>query len=166
MGVMPPPDPTKLEMDFTESSFFKLSGGKRHLPTPAEVRVSLIQKNVVRFENLNLLVKFGDNVKVAEAQSQWALRRAIGDKVPIPEVYGWRVDQGQVFIYMQLIPGPTLKQGWHSLNDSDKEAVCHQLRQIIDSLRQVKQDAPNPFIGMLQNCSGISGYLSDTYRIS
>ena len=104
------PDSNMSEMDFLESSFFK---DNQCLPTPAEVR-SLWDHEMpnqplpVRFEHLNLIVKFGPRVDVAKAQCLWVIKRVLGDKVPVPEVYGWRVDGRDVFIYMELIRGDTL----------------------------------------------------------
>jgi tRNA A-37 threonylcarbamoyl transferase component Bud32 len=87
----------------------------------------------VRFENLNLLVKFGPHVTVSEAQSLWAIKTVLGDEIPVPELHGWRVDGRDVFIYMEYIQGETLKDRWDSLTDADKTSVCNHLRQIITS---------------------------------
>jgi aminoglycoside phosphotransferase len=75
----------------------------------------------------------------------------LGDEVPVPEVYGWRVHDDQVFIYMQLIQGQALIDQWDSLSISDKMVVCDQLRGIVTSLRSVEQDPDDVFIGMLWN---------------
>ena len=76
------------------------------------------------------------------------VRHTHGDKVPVPEVYGWRVDgYGEAFIFMDFIPGEALKDRWPSLNDSEKTAVCARLREMVDSLREVRQDSADPFTG-------------------
>jgi hypothetical protein len=148
------PDATKQEMDFLESSFFKINGLNRRLPTPAEVRALSPTHTIssqpppVKFEHLNLIVKFGPHVSVVEAQCLWLIRKVLRHEVPVPEVYGWRVDGRHVFIYMQLIRGPTLKERWNLLSGSDRAAVCDQIRQIVRSLRQVEQDPHDKFIGM------------------
>ena len=148
------PDASKQVMDFLESSFFKTNGPDRRLPTPAEVRtlspthITRPQPPPVKFEHLNLIVKFGPHVSVEEAQCLWLIRSILSREVPVPEVYGWRVDRRQVFIYMQLIRGPTLEDRWNSLSDSDKAAVCNQICQIVRSLRQVEQHPHDRFIGM------------------
>jgi hypothetical protein len=151
------PDAEKKEMNFLESSFFKSNGPTRSLPTPAEVRArspldtSSSQPPPVKFENLKLVVKFGPHVSVAEAQCLWLIRKMLPSEVPVPEIYGWRVDGRLVFLYMQLIRGPTLNERWDALSDSDKTAVCDHLRQIITSLRRLKQAPGDSFIGMSQN---------------
>ena len=100
-------------MDFLDSYFFQSKEHSRCLPTPAEVRalseVKIFQPHPVIVEHLNLLVKFGPHVTVAEAQCLWLVRRILGDKVPVPEVYGWRVVGLEVFIYIHLVRGVTLK---------------------------------------------------------
>jgi aminoglycoside phosphotransferase len=55
------------------------------------------------------------------------------DTVPAPEVYGWREDDGQVFIYMELVNGITLEKSWDNTNKEDRIAVCHQLRRMVDA---------------------------------
>jgi hypothetical protein len=149
------PDGREPKMDFLESSFFKDNVPGRRLPTPAEVRAlsgtnqARPQPPPVRFEHLNLIVKFGPHVTVAEAQCLWVIKRVLRDEVPVPEVYGWRVDGGNVFIYMQFVRGETLKDQWDFLSVADKSTVCDHLRQITTSLRQVEQDPNDSFIGML-----------------
>ena len=149
------PDSQKWEMDFVESSFFKDNGPKPCLPTLEEVRaLSGTNQNKdrpppVRFEHLNLIVKWGPNVTVSEAQSLWAIERVLGDEVPVPELYDWRVDGRDVFIYMECVQGETLKDRWGFLTDADKTVVCDDLRQIITSLRRVEQDPNDTSIGMM-----------------
>ncbi|KFZ14756.1 hypothetical protein V501_03063 [Pseudogymnoascus sp. VKM F-4519 (FW-2642)] len=97
-------------------------------------------------EHLNLLVKWGSYVTVSEAQSLWVIKRVLGNEVPVPELYGWRVDGRDVFIYMEYIKGEKLKDRWDSLTDADKTYICHHLRQILTSSRQVEQDPDDAFI--------------------
>ncbi|TGO22418.1 hypothetical protein BPAE_0169g00260 [Botrytis paeoniae] len=108
------------------------------LPTPAEVLAlsgngqTKPQPPPVIFEHLNLLVKFGRYVTLAEAQCLWIIREDLGDEVPVPEIYGWRVDGDHDF-----------------MDDSDKTSVCEQLSKIISSLRSVEQDPQDSFVGSL-----------------
>lgn len=101
-------------MDFLESSFFRPHDPHKHLPTPQEVRAlsagPSAQPDPVKFEELGLIVKFGPRVTVGEALCPWAIRRVLEDSAPVPEVYGWRIDGIEVFIYMELIQGDTLKE--------------------------------------------------------
>ena len=91
------PDASKKSIDFLDSSFFKVHGPTRRLPTPAEVRAlsepgsNRTQPPPVKFEKLDLLVKFGPHVSVSEAQCLWMIRRTFGNRIPVPEVYAWRV---------------------------------------------------------------------------
>ncbi len=48
----------------------------------------------VRFEDLNLVVKYGRENTIAEALCLWAIRRFLPDQVPVPEVHGWCEDGG------------------------------------------------------------------------
>ncbi|EXJ77067.1 hypothetical protein A1O3_10225 [Capronia epimyces CBS 606.96] len=76
-----------------------------------------------------------------------AVRKRLGDQVPVPEVFGWRIRHDRVFIYMELISGTTLQKCWNDLNLSEKDSLCEQLSQILSSLRQLKQR--NEFIGSI-----------------
>ncbi len=76
-------------------------------------------------------------------------------EVPVPEVFGWRIDGKETFIYMSLIDGSRLSEAWPTLTEDNKTAICTQLRGIVACLRKMKQsqlqgpDAPpSPFIGM------------------
>ncbi|KAE8401949.1 hypothetical protein BDV37DRAFT_285209 [Aspergillus pseudonomiae] len=157
-----PPDGTKLEMDFLDSTFFKTPG--QRLPTPAQVRALstdiyiLPQPKPIIFRNPNIFVKFGRYVTVAEAQCLWMIRQVFQGTVPVPELFGWRVDdKGYVYIYMQLIEGQTLLDGWDDLQSTDKEVMCNQLCQIIRSLRQLSQPS-GKYIGSI-NCQKIPDYV-------
>ncbi|CAE7030240.1 hypothetical protein PTNB73_05562 [Pyrenophora teres f. teres] len=144
--MLPPelPDSSQPCMDFTDSTWFKTHGRTREFPTPEHVRsfsMPPVCPHVVRFEDLGLIVKFGRVVSILEAINAWAVRRVFQDLVPIPEVYGWRVVKREeetcngkireVFIYMQLVQGPTLKQQWPTL--SSEESIPES-EQVIGSI--------------------------------
>ncbi|PGH26514.1 hypothetical protein AJ80_01828 [Polytolypa hystricis UAMH7299] len=135
--------------------------GKRCLPTPAEVAARSKQfgnhprPRPVRFDDLNLVVKFGPLVRVEEAICLRMIGAALSGKVPVPEVYGWRVDGRYVFIYMELVQGETLHDRWDSLSNGDRTVICNQLPEIISPLRDVAQEPTNRFIGSItgQSCN-------------
>ncbi|KMP08837.1 hypothetical protein CISG_01875 [Coccidioides immitis RMSCC 3703] len=144
------------EVNFLDSSFFATKAGqKRGLPTPIEVIA--LSKDFktdpppapVKFDHLNLLVKFGSAVEIEEALCLRMIRKTFCDKIPVPEVYGWKVHNGCVFIYMELIRGDTLHDRWDSLSEAEKASICDQLQVIVSSLRQVEQDPKDPFIGSI-----------------
>lgn len=141
-------------MDFLDSSFFATKPARTSLPTPSEVIArskdskSTPRPTPVKFDSLSLVVKFGPHVVVDEALCLHIIHKAFFDKVPVPEVYGWKVEGGCVFIYMELIQGASLQGRWDSLSDPDKTLICDQLREIVSSLRQIEPDPTDPFIGM------------------
>lgn len=68
----------------------------------------------------------------------------------MPELFGWRVgDENYVFIYMELIEGPTLEEYWEHLSIIEKKSILDQLSRIIENLRRLAQDPSNQFIGIL-----------------
>jgi hypothetical protein len=162
---------TVQEMDFLDSSFFQ-SWPREKLPTPAETRALSPGRTdrplPVIMEHLNLLVKFGPHVIVAESQCLWFIRRTLGDIVPVPEIYGWRTDGPEVFLYMQLIRGVTLKQRWDYLSIAQRTSVCRQFCGIISTLRQIKQHPSERFIGTFvssRNSECVCGFSNLNRRI-
>jgi hypothetical protein len=133
-------------------------GKTRQCPTPQHLR-SLFKPHQlprpVRFEDLGLIVKFGSHIPVVEAINLLAVRRVFQDLVQAHEVYGWRVleregDTLEVFIYMQVIPGPTLEQRWSSLSLAEKQTICSDLRTFVFSFRGLLDDkAGEQVIGKL-----------------
>ncbi|TVY55970.1 hypothetical protein LCER1_G002221, partial [Lachnellula cervina] len=88
-----------------DSSVFSKNGPNSSLPSPAVVRATqktrhLSRSMTVRFEDLKLVVKYGSQITIAEAQCLWATRRLLPDQVPVPEVYGWCEDGGEIYIYI------------------------------------------------------------------
>ncbi|KAF1842869.1 uncharacterized protein K460DRAFT_314583 [Cucurbitaria berberidis CBS 394.84] len=147
------PDASQTQMDFQDSTWFKTHGLTRSLPSPEDVRARCPAptldnpKPIVRYEELDLLVKFGDRVRVSEAVCLRAIKQLFGNQVPVPEIYGWRVEGQHVFIYMQLIHGPTLLERWATMSYEDRQSVCSHLHVILHYLRLTKQDSSNEFIG-------------------
>lgn len=149
-----------------ESSFFNKW---RVLPSPKQVRekataqwvagTALDKRKVLTyggkhekpplavFEDLGLVVKWGVQVMISEAQSAYAVHSLLKDRVPVPEIYGWRTDGEEKFIYMQYIHGQTLEKAWDSLQNDEREAVSLQLHDILKNLRQLEQDPADTFIG-------------------
>ena len=144
--------PSDSSVVFKESTYFSENGPNSSLPSPAIVRATqkarhLSRSMTVRFEDLKLVVKYGNKITIAEALCLWAIRRFLPDQVPVPEVYGWCEDGGEFFIYMELIQGETLEKKWESLSKPERIDVCGQLRVMLSELRSLKQDPENQFLG-------------------
>lgn len=143
---------------FEQSSFFSRNGPDAALPSPSEVLAKSatedphfkehINHPPVLFEPLGLVVKFGKDptVTIAEGQCLWSLHQLL-PQVPVPEIYGWRQDGDNTFLYMELVQGVTLENQWDSLNRTERGAVCEHLRDILTELRQLRQDPSDLFLG-------------------
>lgn len=146
---------------FKDSTFFAREGAQ--LPTPAEVRQAAgaayihgrPQPPPVLFPSLNLLVKYGSEITAAEGQCLWAIRRFL-PSVPVPEVYGWCHDDPETFIYMELVDGITLQEGWPDLDVEERLGICTQLHPMLRDLRQLRQDPGHRFVGELLAISSVS----------
>jgi len=89
---------------------------------------------------MQLVIKYGPRVTIDEAVTMLMVKKVLGDLVPVPELFGWRVHQGTVFIYMELISCVTLQECWSSMELPGQHSICGQLCQIISSLRQVQHE--------------------------
>ena len=162
--ISPASLPNDDDITFPESSFFKEHGVHAGLPTPAMVREESARlKNLpgtwarkswaVPFFSMKLLVKWGREITIAEGHCLWAIRKTLGGQVPVPEVYGWCRDGGEVFIYQQLIEGQTLEDVSDKLSLSDCADLQRQLRQIVISLRSLRQAPVDSFVGNFRHIS-------------
>ncbi|KAH3913092.1 hypothetical protein HBI56_087890 [Parastagonospora nodorum] len=145
------------EVVFLDSSFLK-KYDLTSLPSPSAVReVASRSKDPrakrrnrplpVYFPSLSLCVKYGTEVTIAEGQCLLFIRSRFLQDIPVPEVYKWCKDDGQVFIYMELIDGVTLEKSWEGLEEEDRLAICEQLRRMINALRSLECDSNVAFIG-------------------
>lgn len=146
------PDVEVKERDFVDSFFFKKHGTLSHLPHPSHVKAqrepSTPQPEPVKYEDLNLIVKFGPHVTIEEGLCLWAIKHSLQDAIPVPELYGWRIHEGTVFIYMELIKGITLADRWDILDVDARRIICGQLQKSLSSLRSLRQEPTNAFLGM------------------
>jgi aminoglycoside phosphotransferase len=101
------------------------------------------------FEELGLFVKWGSSVQVSEAQCLYAIRQTLKGDVPVPEVYGWRAEGDEKYIYMEYVKGESLERLWPIMGHEDKAGISRELGTIFQRLRQVEQDPENPFIGTI-----------------
>ncbi|KAI1377585.1 kinase-like domain-containing protein [Hypoxylon crocopeplum] len=147
--------PRAEDMVFRDSSFSRKN--RPGLPSPQEIREKNIKINGFRarprrpppipFEELGLIVKFGSEITIAEAQCLWYFNRYMKNAVPTPELYGWCRDGGETFIYMELVSGDTLEDAWPSLNQEERDVVCRQLRTSVKAWRSLRQETEPYYIG-------------------
>lgn len=142
---------------YPKSSFFQEQRPSA-LPSPAEVRTLNKASGHYRatefdspcpviIPSLGLLVKYGGSVTKTEAETQVLMRDLLKDQVPIPEVFGWAEDGRQGFIYMSLVKGDTLQSRFGSMNESERQAVCKELRGMVNAWRTLKQDPSDKYVG-------------------
>lgn len=151
--------PTEENIDFHDTSFFTQNAPGAKLPSPEEVRKLNFELNgryaknqrppLVFYEDLGLVVKYGRWIHVAEAQCLWWFNRHMKDVVPTPELFGWRHDGDEVFIYMELIKGEILEDAWPDLSEGEKDGICQDLRACVKAWRGLRQETEPYFIGEL-----------------
>jgi len=123
--------------DQVRAKGLELWGPESLLPTPKPVL----------FEEFDLVVKYGADVLIAEGQCLWYFNRHMRDHVPTPEVYGWQVEGGQTFLYMQFVHGETLADVWPSMREEDRDAICEELHQCVAAWRELRQESKPYYIG-------------------
>lgn len=127
-------------------------------PPPTETR----RRMLVPFPELSLLVGYNTNIDngaaAAEGKAMMLLRRAMagvggggggGSRVgiPVPEVFGWRREGGEGFVYMELPEGEVLEERWSGMSEAEKGAVCAQLREMVGLWRRLRHGGVE-FVGM------------------
>ncbi|KAK4098466.1 kinase-like protein [Parathielavia hyrcaniae] len=96
---------------------------------------------------LGLVVKHGLLVTRAELDAQLYAYHALQNRVPAPEVVGWTEDDGQGFLYMELINAPTLSARWSSLAELERRALCTELKEMVRAWRGLEQDLNDVYVG-------------------
>ena len=161
--------PKDENFDILTSSFFQ---NHKELPTPEEVRAraraqyaagtywgwkerSVNSKGYngspvpAVFEEMGLFVKWGSLVKLTEGQTLYAIRNHCGRLIPVPELYGWRTDGSEVFLYMEAVYGRTMEDAWPDLDEEDRLHIFRGLRSILCNLRQIRLPPAKKFIGKI-----------------
>lgn len=95
----------------------------------------------VRYPAEKLLVKWGTDVTIAEGQCLWFLNRHLRQTVPVPQIYGWKTDEDQTFLYMELVEGLPLSERWGAFTPQEKADVCKQLGGMISGWRAIVQSS-------------------------
>ncbi|TQV92188.1 hypothetical protein IF1G_09260 [Cordyceps javanica] len=169
--------PAGSSVTFQKSSFFLRNGKHAAFPTPSEILATSVAQtpsnglftaapSTLAFENLGLLVKFGREpvVNIAEGQCLWMIQPAVPG-IPVPEIYGWTQEGDLTFLFMELVPGITLKSMWCSLSHSERTQICTELRNMVRDMRRLRQEAGQSFIGtsieLLMKWS-VADYLEDS----
>lgn len=80
-------------------------------------------------------------MRISEGQCLYAIGQHLKGHVPVPEIYGWRTDGDQTFIYMEHLHARTLEQAWDMLEPDDRVSVCSELRTICNNIRQLETGA-------------------------
>ncbi|RYO79250.1 hypothetical protein DL766_003826 [Monosporascus sp. MC13-8B] len=150
--------PTPTAKVFPQSSFFQERRAPA-LPSPAEIRAlneasghcratSLNHPPPVIIPSLGLAVKYGADVTIAEVEAQVLMRERLQGRVPVPEVFGWAEDSGQQFIYVSLVEGDTLQARFSTMNESERQAVCKELRSMVNAWRALTQESDRYIAGV------------------
>ncbi|KAJ3509266.1 hypothetical protein NLJ89_g5317 [Agrocybe chaxingu] len=106
------------EADLHEIAAAALPGFARHISLFPSLRLAVKRVRITTRHRAS----------AAEGQTLWALRQFLPE-VPVPEVYGWRRDGDMLFVFMELIEGETLHNGWKELSEHEKAQLCAQLRR-------------------------------------
>lgn len=147
--------PSATEIYFHDSSFFTRHGDAQKLPSPAQVRARSNNNASscsgtpppVRFPApLNLLVKYGREITIAEGQCLWAIRKFLGGRSPRPRSLRVVSRRGRDF-YLHGAGGWAYEGAMGALSREDQFVLCEQLRGIVAALRRLEQDPEERFVG-------------------
>lgn len=142
------------------STFFQRNPGVE-LPRPQDIRIAhQLQTgqqdlhpeapHIVRYPEYSLCVKYSRRVKQLEAQALYIVTRYLTD-FPAPEIYGWRKDGDDVFLFIELIDGQNLSDAWDSLSECEKTDVWIAIKdRVLSPLATLRQISTRECIGTLQ----------------
>jgi hypothetical protein len=158
--------PNDSNIDFKNSAYFT---SWERLPTPTEVRAEALAQHLagkvtdsrksfypdetywdpppVLFHERNLWVKWGPEARLSEAQCLYIVRKFLPEMFSVPEIYGWRTDSEEIFIYCEWLRGQTLEQAWDKMKVGDRLGISHELRRAFENLRRLCQDPQEQFVG-------------------
>lgn len=60
--------------------------------------------------------------------------------IPVPEIYGWRTEGNQVFLYLECIEGRQLEEVYHLLSHEDKLEIYDQIKMAKAALCRLQQE--------------------------
>lgn len=139
--------PNRNHEDFLDTCYFK---HHEQLPSPSQVLADAEQRGdvyltttfrrwVMIYPEQGLVVKFGDGSRttIGEGQCLWFLKKHT--HVPVPELFGWRLSNGQVFLYVQYMQGDSLDSVWDDMDDEDRLRIAKEIQRAILSLRRIKR---------------------------
>ncbi|KAF2186883.1 hypothetical protein K469DRAFT_725557 [Zopfia rhizophila CBS 207.26] len=157
------PSPYDENVAFHESPFCKKHKAPLFLPSPTEERETRDPAPPVYFPSVGLLVKYGPEVTLVEGQSLLLIRKTLSPVLPVPEMYGWCKDDGQVFIYIELMDSITFEKSWETIVEGQKVSICQQLRHMVNAWRSLKQAFSPPFIipRLVHVCYGPNQHVQD-----
>ena len=84
---------------------------------------------------LNLCIKFGETVTLAEAHALHFIAKHTS--IPVPAVYHAFVYRGKTYILMERVHGETMAKRWHLLSSISKASILSQLKGMIEELRSI-----------------------------
>ncbi|MCJ1386464.1 hypothetical protein MMC17_009590 [Xylographa soralifera] len=84
---------------------------------------------------LNLCIKFGDSVSLAEANTLRFIAKHTS--IPVPKVHHAFTHRGKTYILMERICGKTIAERWRSLSDTSKASIFKQLKRMIEELQSI-----------------------------
>ncbi|KAK5989198.1 hypothetical protein PT974_10698 [Cladobotryum mycophilum] len=103
-----------------------------------EEGVTILHKLFARKVTLhpgNIVQKCGKRINLGEAD---ALRVAEEAGIPVPHVHKVETTpDGKKSIHMDYVPGKTLEELWPGMSAEQRQDICQQLRQILQTMRSI-----------------------------
>ncbi|KAB8210130.1 kinase-like domain-containing protein [Aspergillus parasiticus] len=122
------------------STFFDLA--------PEEEVVNVIHKlcaSIVLEYDFSFVTKSGFGVRPAEAEAMRLISKYTS--VPAPEVYHTNFSsEYKGAIEMSLIQGFSLEKTWDTMDENNKESICHQTWNFVSEIRTVPSPHDDPLL--------------------
>jgi aminoglycoside phosphotransferase (APT) family kinase protein len=95
---------------------------------------------------MNLIVKWGGLVRREEGVNMYAIKQFL-PRIPMPEIYGWRTDGEEVFLYMEYIRGRKLDTALEEMIHAEHALAVRDLQNMLSDLRLLRQVERDAFVG-------------------
>ncbi|KAL6299845.1 kinase-like domain-containing protein, partial [Sparassis latifolia] len=83
-----------------------------------------------------LVVKYGQHISLPEVAA--ILYVSAYTSIPVPQIHGAYEYKSELFLFMEFIPGRTLKDALPDMTAASKDALTEQLRVHMNSLRSLR----------------------------
>lgn len=144
--TLPSPEVVRQRAETQNTSLGKLHEDEKDSAIWEEEDNLLWRRPPVIFPCMNLIVKWGGLVRREEGINMYAIKQFL-PRIPMPEIYGWRTDGKEVFLYMEYIRGRKFDTVLEEMTHAEHALAVRDLHNMLSDLRLLRQVERDAFVG-------------------